>query len=97
MSAIEEARAARRRLQLGYPKLAHRPAVVQEAMDAFDALIADHEALLREMHQRELHHFETEKALTEVLAYIEADPFVDISNEMTPGGIIHRVLKGALA
>lgn len=36
-----------------------------ELRNAIRALIAAHEELLAEMHQRELHHFETEKLLTE--------------------------------
>ena len=53
MTAIEDARAARRGLQLGYPKPAHRPVVVQEAMDALDTLIAEHERLTTEYERSE--------------------------------------------
>ncbi len=34
-------------------------------MNALEALVTEHRRLLAEMHQRELHHFETEKLLTE--------------------------------
>ena len=64
-AALEAARAvlARHESQNAYDPF-HYP-LTDHRYVALRALIAEHEALIREMHQRELHHFEVEKLLTE--------------------------------
>lgn len=75
MTAVEDARATRSRIddrlavgRLGRSLTREMDAdmlALKEAGASLDALIAEHEATVREMHARELHHFETEKLLTE--------------------------------
>lgn len=76
MTAIEDARAA---LAEWVEHLTDAPS--QSRSDrmaaALRALIAEHERLTAEMHQRELHHFETEKMLVEAGIDPDAAPPTD--------------------
>lgn len=58
MSVLDEAKAELELLERGISPSS-------ETVKILAALVVEHETLTTEMHQRELHHFETEKLLTE--------------------------------
>jgi hypothetical protein len=72
MTPIEQAEAARRRYERTYVAGNDAGFGVYQALNA---LLAEHKRVLAEMHQRELHHFETEQMLTE--AGIDVDSSVE--------------------
>lgn len=91
MTAIDNARAARSLIddRLAVTRLGRSLTremdrdmlALKEAGAALDTLIAEHESLTAEMHQRELHHFEMEQIMT--AAGIDPDaPTAPITDEM---------------
>jgi hypothetical protein len=66
VTPIEQAEAAWRRYDPENEWEAH-------LVDALTALLAEHKRVLAEMHQRELHHFETEQMLTEAGIDLDAE------------------------
>lgn len=81
MTALDAAREARARFDNAEMPWDDAPVILRNALEA---LIAEHETVVREMHQRELHHFETEQLLTTSFIINAAATRVPDGRELVP-------------